>query len=129
MRALFEGLKQKGKESVRVAEAVELNLRWSLRERERFTIALKKRSVRATSLQHWFFSFAQTRNSIIHQGVVPALIYRQPRSRYNGHYVWTAEWLLRVAILIAMDKLGLEDLWRSEVYRIVKRTWAEAKAN
>jgi hypothetical protein len=124
LRRLFETLTAKGEWSITQREARELGLLWSPRERERHTIRFDGRrpDVIATRLQHWFVSFGRTRNRVVHDGEIPDLRYPARRSPYSGHFVWTAEWLLRNGVLIAMEQLGLEDLWRSDTYRIIKRT-------
>lgn len=76
-----------------------------------------------TDLEHWFMEFAGARNSIIHDGIVPSLTYNEPNSKYNGHFVFTAEFLLRAVIKVALGTLGYPDLWRSEIWRMVKATY------
>ncbi len=76
-----------------------------------------------TDLEHWFIEFACARNSIIHNGIVPTLVYEEPDSAYNGQYVFTAEFLLRVVIKVSVSTLGYPDLWRSELWRIVKAAY------
>ena len=48
-----------------------------------------------TDLEHWFMAFARARNTIIHEGIVPPLTHVQPGTPYDGHFVWTAEYLFR----------------------------------
>jgi hypothetical protein len=78
-----------------------------------------------TDLEHWFMEFASARNSIIHNGIVPRLSYEEPDSAYNGQYVFTAEFLLRAVIKVSVSTLGYPDLWRSELWRIVKAAYDE----
>jgi hypothetical protein len=76
-----------------------------------------------TDLEHWFMEFAGARNSIIHNGITPVLTYNEPHSEYNGHLVFTGEFLLRAIIKVSLGTLGYPDLWRSEIWRIVKATY------
>lgn len=81
-----------------------------------------------TDLEHWFMEFATARNSIIHNGIVPSLVYTEPASAYNGHMVFTAEFLLRTVVKVSLGTLGYPDLWRSEIWRIVKATYEKLVA-
>jgi hypothetical protein len=81
-----------------------------------------------TDLEHWFMEFAGARNSIIHNGITPSLIYNQPNSAYNGHMVFTAEFLLRAVIKVSLTSLGYNDLWRSQLWRIVKAAYDKLAA-
>lgn len=81
-----------------------------------------------TDLEHWFMEFASARNSIIHNGIVPTLTYNQLDSEYSGHYVFTAEFLLRAVIKVSLGTLGYPDLWRSEIWRIVKAAYDKLSA-
>ena len=76
-----------------------------------------------TDLEHWFMEFAGARNSIIHNGITPTLTYNEPDSAYNGHFVFTAEFLLRAVIRVSLGTLGYPDLWRSQIWRIVKAAY------
>jgi hypothetical protein len=86
-----------------------------------------------TDLEHWFMEFAGARNSIIHNGITPSLVYNQPGSAYNGHMVFTAEFLFRAVIKVSLTNLGHKDLWRSRLWRTVKAAYeklaAETEAN
>jgi hypothetical protein len=81
-----------------------------------------------TDLQLWFMRFAEARNAIIHDGASPNLNYVQPGSAYEGHMVFTAEFLLRAAIKIELQNLGYPDLWRSPLWRIIKATYERLNA-
>ena len=72
--------------------------------------------------------FAGARNSIIHNGITPSLTYNEPNSAYNGHMVFTAEFLLRAVIKVSLADLGYKDLWRSELWRIVKAAYEKQAA-
>lgn len=82
-----------------------------------------------TDLEHWFMEFAGARNSIIHNGITPSLIYNEPNSAYNGHMVFTAEFLLRAVVKVSLANLGYNDLWRSQLWRIVKAAYEKAAAD
>jgi len=81
-----------------------------------------------TDLEHWFMEFAAARNSIIHNGITPSLNYNQPNSAYNGHMVFTAEFLLRAVVKVSLANLGYNDLWRSQLWRIVKAAYEKLAA-
>jgi hypothetical protein len=74
-----------------------------------------------TDLQHWFMAFAEVRNTIIHDGIVPSLQYAQDGSAYDGHYVFTAEFLLRAALKVALGPLGYPNLWKSPMWRAARQ--------
>lgn len=97
------------------------HLLWSPKEKERFTYTYNRGSYQITDLQHWFIEFGTARNTIIHNGVVPKLKYRERRSRFNGPYVMTAERLLREAIMMELRSLGYQDLWISPQIRRIHR--------
>ena len=69
--------------------------------------------------------FADVRNTIIHQGVVPPLVYTAANASYNDHFVFTAEYLLRAVVKVSLAQFGYPDLWRSPTWRVVKATLAE----
>lgn len=71
-----------------------------------------------SGLEAWFMEFGDVRNTIIHEGKLPSLMYAGPNPAFNGHIVSTAEFLLRGTIKILLaTKLGYEDAWRSELGR------------
>ena len=73
-------------------------------------------------------SFADARNTIIHQGVVPSLVYNAANANYNGHFVFTAEYLLRAVVKVSLTQFGYPDLWRSPSWRAVKAACADLEA-
>lgn len=81
-----------------------------------------------TELQRWFMAFGETRNSIIHDGIAPSLIYRHGKSRYNGSMINVGERLLRDSIKVSMVPLGYPDLWRTEMWRAVSKALAKQRA-
>ncbi len=86
-------------------------------------------TVQVTGLEHWFMSFADARNTIIHQGVVPPLTYTNPaNAEYQGPFVFTAEFLLRAAVKVSLASFGYPDLWRSASWRAVKAAFQELEA-
>ncbi len=74
-----------------------------------------------SNLEHWYCSFADARNKIIHDGVIPPLEYRAKGSTYEGHYFHVGERLLRETIEILFDAAGYPDLWRSSMSRAITR--------
>ena len=73
--------------------------------------------------------FGKARNTIIHDGKIPPPMYFNPNpacTAYNGHFFYTAEFLLRGAIKVLLSKKpGYEDVWRSDLYRTIKATKEE----
>jgi hypothetical protein len=89
----------------------------------------RPQTVQVTALEHWFMSFADARNTIIHQGVVPSLAYTNPANvEYEGPFVFTAEFLLRAAIKVSLAQFGYPDLLRSASWRAVKAAYQELEA-
>lgn len=88
----------------------------------------KQQTEQITDLEQWFMSFADARNTIIHQGVVPSLVYNAANANYKGHFVFTAEYLLRTVVKVSLAQFGYPDLWRSPSWRAVKAACAELEA-
>ena len=59
-----------------------------------------------TDLDHWFMDFADARNKIIHEGLEPPLIYSGLNTAYKGHFVFTAEFLLRAVVKVSLMQFG-----------------------
>ena len=69
-----------------------------------------------TDLEQWFMAFADVRNEIIHEGKSPSSWeYPGSNAAYAGHFVFTAEFLLRAAIKVSLSPHGCPDLWRSDL--------------
>ena len=69
-----------------------------------------------TDLERWFMAFADVRNEIIHKGKSPSSWeYSGSNAAYDGHFVFTAEFLLRAAIKVSLSSHGYPDLWRSDL--------------
>ena len=66
----------------------------------------QSKSTLITDLEAWFIAFGDARNTIIHEGQVPQLMYSGQNPAYNGHFVFTAEFILRGVIkaLLASKK-------------------------
>ena len=81
-----------------------------------------------TDLEAWFMAFGEARNEIIHEGKLPPLTYSGANPNYDGHFVFTAEFLLRGAIKVLLStKLGYDDAWRSELWRTIKANVKETE--
>jgi len=101
-------------------------LLWSPRDRGVHKWERKDGKIqRVTPLEHWFLAFAEARNTIIHEGTVPTLTYHRRRSRFNGHHVFTGEWVLRKAIKIQFEQLGVQDLWMSATGKLAARMFRD----
>ena len=87
-----------------------------------------KHPVPITDLEKWFMAFAEARNEIIHEGKSPSLEYSGSNAAYDGHFVFTAEFLLRAAIKVRLSSDDYPDLWRSENRRAVQRAFEEHEA-
>ncbi len=72
-----------------------------------------------TDLEQWFIAFGQARNTIIHKGRIPQPEYSGSNPAYSGHFVLTAEFLLRAAVKVLLSELGYRDAWRSELWRTI----------
>ena len=87
----------------------------------------KEHTDQVTDLELWFMKFGDARNTIIHQGIVPSLDYTGPNPRYHGHFVFTAEFLLRAAVKVSLGMFGYDNLWRSDAWRAIKAACEEFK--
>ena len=72
-------------------------------------------------------AFADARNEIIHQGIVPSLVYTGPNPEYNGDFVFTAEFLLRAVVKVSLAAFGYPNLWRSDAWRAAKAAYEEVQ--
>ena len=68
-------------------------------------------------------AFSKVRNTIIHDGLTPKLIYRKRGSSYNGNMIMTAERLLRESIKVSMGGLGYPHLGRTPLARAIHRAF------
>ena len=128
LRQIFEELPDTTAEVSEIAET----LVWSPSEKpvSRTWVSRSGRSQThcITDLEAWFIEFGDARNSIIHEGKLPPLMYSGPNPTYNGHVVFTAEVLLRAAIKVLLStKLGYKDAWRSQSYRAIKAIIEESR--
>ena len=90
-------------------------LLWSNNETERFNWPDDTGAARSvTDLQYWFKAFGGARNSIIHDGVVPNMIFAKGTA-YDGHLFFIGQQLLREAIKVVTTELGYAELWRDQV--------------
>ena len=127
LRELFEAIP-------RTARLDLTRLVWSPAERPVRTHTYMKNgkphSVQITDLEHWFMAFAKTRNEIIHEGKSPSLEYSGSNAAYDGHFVFTAEFLLRAAIKVWLSSQGYPDLLPSgsDLLRTIQRAVEEHKA-
>ena len=71
-----------------------------------------------TPLEHWFRSFGDARNTIIHEGRSPRHIYRARRSRYNGPFFFVASRVLREALRVEVAALRGRDWMFSDDERL-----------
>ena len=88
---------------------------WSPEERAVHTLTINGKSYQITDLEQWFMAFADARNKIIHKGKSPPLEYSGRNAAYDGHFVFTAEFLLRAAIKVSLSSHDYPDLWRSDL--------------
>lgn len=69
------------------------------------------------AFEHWFRSFADRRNEIVHEGEASATEYTVDGSPYVGNYLEVAERLVFEAILVSMHRLVPGHYWRSQIWR------------
>lgn len=85
---------------------------WSLAERPTHLRVYvkngKQQTEQVTDLEQWFMAFTDARNTIIHQGIVPPLEYSGSNTAYDGHFVFTAEYLLRAVVKVSLGQLTPE---------------------
>ena len=87
LRKLFEAIP-------RTAPLDSARLVWSPAERPVHTHTAKNgKTYQITDLEKWFMAFAEARNEIIHEGKSPSLEYSGSNAAYDGHFVFTAEFL------------------------------------
>ncbi len=95
LRKLFEAIPRTA------APLDSARLVWSPEERPVHTHTAKNgKTYQITDLEKWFMAFAEARNEIIHEGKSPSLEYSGSNAAYDGHFVFTAEFLLRAAIKV-----------------------------
>ena len=103
---------------------------WSPEERPDHTLTKKNGKPypdRFTDLEKWFMAFADVRNEIIHKGKSPSpWEYSGSNAAYDGHFVFTAEFLLRAAIKVSLSPYGYPDLWRSDLQNTIAATVNDA---
>ena len=120
LRKLFEAI-PRPPDSTRVV--------WSPAERPIHTRTKKNgKSYQITDLEQWFMAFADARNKIIHEGKSPPLEYSGPNAAYDGHFVFTAEFLLRAAIKVSLSSHGYPGLWRSDLRNTIAASFASSDA-
>jgi hypothetical protein len=73
-----------------------------------------------TPLEHWFMALADYRNQIVHSLPITQVKYNEGTA-FDGPLFWTAEWILKMTILLELDRLGHKNLWRARE----ERKWAE----
>lgn len=89
------------------ADSLSHGLLWSRTESMRTFVDPKGVPRQCTDLEHWFRSFGEVRNSIIHgDGSPRTLEYDEVGSAYVGQYFHIAERLLREAIKVSLTDRG-----------------------
>lgn len=94
-------------------------LLWSPDERPCYEHPKAKGLVSAT--EHWFLSFSDRRNEIVHEGVADGGRYEGPAERFVGEYFWVGERVLREAISTLLSDEEQPDLWREADSRRIRR--------
>lgn len=95
------------------------SLLWSSDDRPtREYFARDGKTYLCTDQQHWFRSFGDLRNSIIHGDVVTGSFgYDLDGSAYNGHFFDTAERVLRESVKVALSEMEGRALYEPLVVR------------
>ena len=118
LRKIFEALPNTTKEDSGI-------LVWSPEEKPVHLRTYKTKPKHITDLQHWFMAFGDTRNEIIHDGVLSKHSYSgSNRYAYHGSFFCTSEFLLRAVIKVLLSsELGYENVWRPDYLRISDAVW------
>jgi len=82
----------------------------------------------ARQLRSLFESLPNTSDRHSERGRTPDLNYVGPTAAYNGHLVFTAEYILRAAIKASLEGLGFRDLWRPPLEGAIRRGLAKLTA-
>jgi hypothetical protein len=127
LEARFDALKSRGAHDARFTE----HMLWSPEEvptRPFRYLALdgSAKTLTLSDLGHWLSTFAEMRHEIVHEGGMPALVYDEPGSRYNGPVFHTGERLLREAIKASLVTFGYDDLWQTEAFRAIRKALGHA---
>jgi hypothetical protein len=69
------------------------------------------------AFDHWYRSFSDARNAILHEGRVGQLEYSQPSSPYAGPYSEVADRVVREAAKVALGASGWPEVWRNGLGR------------
>jgi hypothetical protein len=83
------------------------------------------KSAMLPALDHWFWSFADERNEIVHHGGARSLVYEQAGSPYSGMLVDVADRVVADAILVSLGRCGFNHLWKSHLWRAIARALHE----
>jgi len=127
LETTFNALKAKGATDARFTE----NMLWSPDDTPTRAFSYiaadgRAKTLTLSDLGHFVSTFAATRHLIVHEGVVPKLVYDEPESRYNGPLFHSGERLLREAIKASLVTFGYDDLWQSEAFRAIKKVLSKA---
>ena len=71
------------------------------------------------AFEHWFRSFADRRNEVVHEGIAGSQIYDESASPYKGNYLEVAERVVLEAILVTMHQLIPGHYWRTPTWRAI----------
>jgi len=97
----------------------------------------RKKATALTDIECWFSAFSDVRNDIIHTGRVAdscdhgtggkrhGFDYVKDGSPFNGHMFFVGRRVLIEALLVKLHHLGFPDLWRSDLYHVVKSSVRE----
>jgi hypothetical protein len=101
------------------------HLLWSPSESQARTFVDKRgRSRTYSDLVHWFCTFGEVRNEIIHEGSAKSLDYQAAGSAYCGNMVFVGERLLREAIRLSFEDFGYPHLWKQAAVREIAKAYA-----
>jgi len=108
-----------------VTDAVAEELLWRPSDKDDLTRTWvaggQEKTVKCTPLNHWFQSFTDVRNAIIHEGSTSNMDYAGPAERYRGPYIFIAERLLRESIRVTLRQFGFPDLWKTYPMRLIAK--------
>ncbi|MCK6478589.1 MAG: hypothetical protein L6R43_00145 [Planctomycetes bacterium] len=102
----------------RVLGTRDTDLLWKPKERRRVVTYTKLSGNTAhearTDLMDWCITFGEARNTVVHKGLSPEMMYACPGgSAYDGHLFHTGSRLFREAVKVRLEDVGFPMMWAS----------------
>lgn len=99
-------------------------LLWDGSDKSTFPRTYGGKEVELTAFEHWFWSFADARNEIIHEGKSRSLQYEIDPSPYVGDFVTVGQRLVLEAILVSAHRLAGGFPWHSRIWRALEEQFS-----